>query len=123
PTNADGTMPFRQNNDLFYLSGVDQEESILILFPEAPDPAQREILFLRETNEHIAIWEGDRLSKEEARNLSGIKNIQWLGNFHQVIQGLMADCQYVYLNTNEHTRAVIEVPTRDSRFVTWCREN
>ena len=66
PTNADGTMPFRQNNDLFWLSGVDQEESILVLFPNHPDENMREVIFLKETNEHIAIWEGAKLTKDDA---------------------------------------------------------
>ena len=73
PTNADGTMPFRQNNDLFWLSGIDQEESILVISPHHPNPLMREVLFLKETNEHIAIWEGAKLTKEHARNNSGIK--------------------------------------------------
>lgn len=63
PTNADGTMPFKQNKDLFYLSGIDQEETILLIFPDSPDKEHNEVLFVRETNEHIAIWEGEKLIK------------------------------------------------------------
>lgn len=122
PTNADGTMPFRQNNDIFYLSGIDQEESILVLFPDAPDPKMREILFLRETSELIAIWEGHKYTKAEATATSGIENIQWLSEFHTTLNTLMGLCEYVYLNTNEHSRAVIEVETRDARFIKWCKE-
>ncbi|SDK16083.1 Xaa-Pro aminopeptidase [Catalinimonas alkaloidigena] len=122
PTNADGTMPFRQNNDLFYLSGIDQEESILLIYPDCPDPAHREVLFLRETNEHIAIWEGHKYTKEEARETSGIEKVYWLTQFPSVFQGLMAACDYVYLNSNEHTRAVIEVETRDARFIREVRQ-
>ena len=122
PTNADGTMAFRQNSDLFYLSGIDQEESILLLFPDAKDARNHEILFLRETNEHILTWEGYKLTKEQAQAVSGIKTIYWLSEFKQVFNALMAECEHVYLNTNEHLRAVVEVETREARFVKWCRE-
>ncbi len=122
PTNADGTMPFRQNNDIFYLSGIDQEESILLLFPDAPDPKMREILFLRETNELIAIWEGHKYTQEEATATSGILQVKWLSEFQATFHTLMGLCEYVYLNTNEHSRAVVEVQTRDARFINWCKE-
>ena len=77
PTNADGTMAFKQNSDLFYLTGVDQEETMLVLMPDAVDPKEREILFVRETNEQIAIWEGEKLTKEQARDVTGIERIEW----------------------------------------------
>lgn len=121
PTNADGTMPFRQNNDLFYLSGVDQEESILVVFPDARDEKHREILFLRETSELIAIWEGEMLTKEQAYEVSGIKTVYWLGQFDQILYQLMTEAENVYLNTNEHGRAKIEVETRDARFIRKCK--
>jgi len=122
PTNADGTMAFRQNSDLFYLSGIDQEESILVLFPEFPDKKMREILFLRETNEEIAIWEGHKYTKEEAIETSGILTIKWLSEFETTFNALMAEAENVYLNTNEHTRrALVEVETRDMRFIKWCK--
>ena len=120
PTNADGTMAFRQNNDLLYLTGIDQEESILVIFPDHPDEKQREILFLRETNEHIAIWEGHKYTKEEAEAASGIQNIYWTHQFESVFNTLMPFAKKVFLNTNEHLRAVVEVETRDARFVKWC---
>lgn len=123
PTNADGTLPFRQNNDLLYLSGVDQEESILVLFPEAFQNQQKEILFLKETNENIAIWEGEKLSKEKAQNLSGVKNIMWLQEFPAVLKSIMAEAEHVYLNSNEHTRTNNEVETRDARFAKSLMEN
>lgn len=123
PTNADGVMPFRQNNDLFHLSGVDQEESILLIFPDAPEEKYQEILFLRETSEEIAIWEGHKLSKAEATQVSGIKNIHWLSDFKRIFHILMGLCEHVYLNTNEHDRAVVEVETRDARFIQWCQAN
>lgn len=122
PTNADGTMRFRQNNDLFYLTGIDQEETILLLAPDCPNSNMREVLFLRETNEHIAIWEGHKYTKEEAEATSGIKNIQWLANFDQVFNTVMALCCNIYLNTNEHLRAGVVVETKDARFIKECKE-
>ena len=117
PTNADGTMAFRQNNDLFYLSGVDQEESILVLFPDAVLPQHREILFLKETSEQILIWEGYKLTREQAREQSGVPTIMWLEAFESVLPALMNEAENVYLNTNEHIRAVVEVETRNARFI------
>ncbi|MFI5149469.1 MAG: aminopeptidase P N-terminal domain-containing protein [Bacteroidia bacterium] len=122
PTSADGTMAFIQSSDLFYLSGIDQEESILLLYPEAQNPAHREILFLKETNEHIAIWEGHKYTKAEATETSGIKTIYWLSMFSSVFNTLMGEAERIYLNTNEHARAVVEVQTREARFVKSCRE-
>ncbi len=122
PTNADGTMRFRQNNDLFYLAGIDQEETILLLAPDCPNPAMREVLFIRETSELIAIWEGHKYTKEEAEAASGIKNIQWLANFDQVLNTVVALSERIYLNTNEHLRAGVVVETRDARFIKACKE-
>jgi Xaa-Pro aminopeptidase len=117
PTNGDGTLPLRQNSDLFYLSGVDQEETILLLYPEAHEDNMREILFLRETNDLLATWEGHKLTKEEARKICAIKRVEWLSEFRPLFHRLMCECEHVYLNSNEHKRAVIEVETRDARFV------
>jgi len=122
PTNADGTMPFRQNNDLLFLSGVDQEESMLVIFPDAADENHREVLFLKETSELIAIWEGAKLTKEQAYEVSGIKTVYWLDQFERVFRGLMREAEHVYLNSNEHTRAVVEVETREVRWNNWCRQ-
>jgi Xaa-Pro aminopeptidase len=122
PTNADGTMKFRQNNDLFYLCGIDQEETILLIAPDCPNPAMREVLFLRETNEVIAVWEGHKYTKEEAEAASGIKNIQWLSNFDQVMNTVVTLSERIYLNTNEHLRAGVVVETRDARFIKSCKE-
>lgn len=122
PTNADGTMKFRQNNDLFYLCGIDQEETILLIAPDCPNPAMREVLFLRETNEVIAVWEGHKYTKEEAEAASGIKNIQWLSNFDQVMNTVVTLSERIYMNTNEHLRAGVVVETRDSRFIKSCKE-
>jgi Xaa-Pro aminopeptidase len=117
PTNADGTLVLRPNSDLFYLTGVEQEESILLLYPDAHEESMREILFLRETNDRIATWEGHKLTKEEARKISGIQRVEWLSEFRSLFHRLMCECEHVYLNTNEHKRAAIEVPTREARFV------
>ncbi|HTL58744.1 MAG TPA: Xaa-Pro aminopeptidase [Candidatus Limnocylindrales bacterium] len=117
PTNADGTLPFRQSSDLFYLSGIDQEETILLLCPQAHEENMREILFLRETNELLATWEGHKLTKEEAAKMSGIKRVEWLSQFRSLLHRLMCESEHIYLNTNEHKRAVIEVETREARFV------
>ncbi len=124
PTNADGTLGFRQNNNLFYLSGADQEESILVLAPDFPDKRYREVLFLRETSEHIAIWEGHKLTKEEARTLSGIETVLWLSEFHKLFHHMMAMgyVEHVYLDTNEHYRAEVVVETRNARFIDWCKK-
>lgn len=117
PTNADGSLRLVPGSDLFYLTGVDQEETILLLYPHAHDEKQREILFLRETSEEIAIWEGHKLTKEEARQRTGIQNIQWLSAFPRVFRQLMCECEHVYLNSNEHKRANVETETREARFV------
>ena len=114
PTNADGTMPFKQNNDIFWLSGIDQEESVLVVFPDNND--EREILFLKETNEHIAIWEGAKLSKNEALHVSGISAIYWLSEMEEKLNKLISNCDGVYLNKNIHSRSTSEVETRDDRF-------
>jgi len=116
PTNADGTMPFRQNNDLFWLSGVDQEESVLILYPNHPDESQREILFLKETNEHIAIWEGAKLTKDGALKTAGIKTVYWLNDLDDKLTELIEKCDGIYLNKNIHSRSASDVQTRDDRF-------
>ena len=121
PTNADATMPLRQNSDLFYLSGVDQEETMLLLYPEAHEENMREILFLRETSDLIAIWEGHKLTKEEARQRTGIQRVEWLSEFRPLFHRLMCESDHVYLNTNEHKRAAIEVETREARFVQGYR--
>ena len=123
PTNADGTMPFRQNNDIFYLSGIDQEESILVIFPDFFHENQREILFLKETSDEIAIWEGAKLSKKEATEQSGIQTVVWNTGFERALNTLMAEAEHVYVNTNEHLRAVVEVETRDARFIKSLKEH
>ena len=122
PTNADGAMGHLQNADLFYLTGVHQEETILLLAPEAFDPNQREILFIRQTNEQLTIWEGHKLTKAQAAAISGIKNVKWLAEFPPMFRSLMCELENVYLNSNEHQRAEVTVETRDSRFVRDCQK-
>ncbi len=123
PTNADGSMGFRQNSDLFYLSGVDQEETILLLFPAARDPERREMLFVRETNELLSTWEGAKLSKEEARAVSGIQSVFWLSEFPRLFREAMYEAQSVFVNLNEHARASSEVASRDHRFLDQLRRD
>ncbi len=123
PTNADGSMTFRQNSDLFYLSGVDQEDSILVVFPDSWEEKHKEVLFLKETNEKIAIWEGAKLTKEKAVEVSGVKTVYWLSEFERIFKTLVCEAKTIYLNSNEHLRAVVEVETRDSRFIQWCKRN
>jgi Xaa-Pro aminopeptidase len=122
PVSADSTLPFAQHRDILYLSGIDQEESILVLCPDAPYEHQREMLFLRETNEHIAIWEGEKLTKERAFEVSGIKTVYWLQDFKKTLNELMTYVDTMYINTNEHYRASVETETREARFVKWWKE-
>ncbi len=120
-TSADSTLPFVQHRDIFYLSGADQEESILVLFPDCKNENHREVLFLKETSELIAVWEGEKLTKQKATEVSGIKTVYWLNQFETIFMQLMAEAQHVYLNTNEHLRANAEAETREDRFIKWCK--
>jgi Xaa-Pro aminopeptidase len=120
PTSADGSFAFKQHSDIFYLSGIDQEESILLIIPDAYEAKHREILFLRETNETIAVWEGEKLSKEQATTVSGISQVYWLSEFETVLQQVIFEAEHIYLNTNEHLRSTVEVETRDDRFRHAC---
>ncbi|WP_339335902.1 MULTISPECIES: aminopeptidase P family protein [unclassified Croceitalea] len=123
PISADSTMPFEQHRDIFYLSGADQEETILVLFPDAMDKKHREVLFVRETNEHIAIWEGEKLTKERATEVSGIQTIYWLSDFDKVFFDLMTEVDTIYFNTNEHYRQAVETQTREDRFIKKCKQD
>ena len=122
PTSADGTHPFVQQTDTFYLSGIDQEETVLVICPDAPDEKQKEILFIKETNEQIATWEGQKYTKEQAQDISGIKTIHWTSELYAILRTLVVQSENIYLNTNEHLRAAVTVETRDMRFVRWCRQ-
>jgi Xaa-Pro aminopeptidase len=121
PVSADSTLPFAQHRDIFYLSGVDQEESILLLFPDAPYAHQKEILFLKETSAHIAVWEGEKLTKEKAFEVSGVKTVYWLQDFEKILFELMTYCDTIYVNTNEHYRQSVTTETREARFVKWWK--
>jgi Xaa-Pro aminopeptidase len=123
PISADSTIPFQQHRDILSLSGVDQEESILVLFPTCSNEGHREILFLKETNEHIAVWEGEKLTKQAAFETSGIKTVYWLQQFPVIFKQLMAEATGIYLNTNEHLRANTEVETREDRFIKKVKQN
>ena len=117
PTNADGSLRLITNSDLFYLTGIEQEETILLLYPDAHDEKQRELLFIRDARPELETWEGHKLTKEEARAISGVERVHWLSEFPRLFHRLICECEHVYLNSNEHKRAVIEVETRESRFV------
>ena len=123
PISADSTMPFQQHRDIFYLSGVDQEESILVISPNSKNEAHKEVLFLKETNEHIAVWEGEKLTKEAAFETSGIKTVYWLNQFDAIFKQMMCEVDAVYLNTNEHLRANTEVETREDRFINKLKKD
>lgn len=117
PTNADGSLPIVPNSDLFYLTGIEQEESLLVLAPQAHDEARREILFLREPNEHLKIWEGQKHSKEEAQKISGVREVRWLHELPGILHRLVCEHEQIYLNSNEHYAAKLDVESRDLRFV------
>jgi Xaa-Pro aminopeptidase len=119
---GDQNFAFKQNPDLYYLSGIDQEQSILILFPDCPNPLYREVLFLRQTNDHIKVWEGHKYTKEGAQQASGIQQIFWLDEFWTVLQSIIHYAENIYLNTNENDRSVYEVPYRDLRFIQQLKE-
>jgi Xaa-Pro aminopeptidase len=116
PANADGTLGGVPNSDLFYLTGIEQEQTILLVYPDADEEKHRELLFLREPAAEIELWQGHKLTREEARSISGIHNVHWLSEFPRLFHRLMCECGPVCLNSNEHKRAVIEVETRESRF-------
>ena len=122
PTNADGTLSMRANSDLFYLTGVEQEESILLLFPGADDEKAREILFLRQPNEENELWEGHKLRRDEAQKLTGIRQIKWVQDFWPTFRRLAIEAENIFLNSNEHKRATTEVQTRDDRFIADVRQ-
>ena len=122
PISADSTMPFQQHRDIFYLSGIDQEESVLLLFPDAKNSNHREVLFVKKTNDHIAVWEGAKLSQKEATNISGIQTVLWTDDFNSLFNQLTKEAKSIYFNTNEHYRANIETQTREDRFIEWAKK-
>ncbi|NCG04305.1 MAG: M24 family metallopeptidase, partial [Bacteroidetes bacterium] len=122
PISADSTLPFAQHRDLFYLTGIDQEETILVLYPDAENPDHRELVFVRETNAHIAVWEGNKLTQKGSTKISGIKSVLWTNAFEKTFLELAKNAENIYINTNEHYRAKIETQTREDRFIAWCKE-
>ncbi|RYE27905.1 MAG: M24 family metallopeptidase [Sphingobacteriaceae bacterium] len=122
PRSGDQNHVFRQNADLFYLSGIDQEQTILLLFPDCPNPLYREVLFLRQTNEHIAVWEGHKFTREEAEKTSGIKKIYWLSEFDAILSAVIFYAENIYINTNENDRYAHSVSYRDLRFINQLKE-
>lgn len=117
PTNADGVMPHKQNADLYHLTGVAQEDTVLVLMPDAVSEKEREILFVKETSEHIAVWDGEKLTKEQAREATGIPNIEWVEGFDSWIHRLVPQADHIYLTTNEHLRAAVVVETANDRLI------
>ncbi|WP_433778200.1 aminopeptidase P N-terminal domain-containing protein [Flavobacterium anhuiense] len=123
PNNADDVMGFSQNNDLFYLSGIDQDETILVLYPDAFKEENKAILFVKEANEHTLIWDGNFLTKEQATAISGIQNIKWLHEFEKTLQLFAFESDIFYLGHNEHIKRVTaEIETRQDRMIKWCKE-
>ena len=117
PIGADSTFPFEQHRDIFYLTGIDQEETILLLSPQDKEIKNREILFVKETDKNIQIWEGPKLSKEDARSISGIEKILWLNEFEPTLKEITSQNNGIYLNKNEHYRNNSETQTREDRFI------
>jgi Xaa-Pro aminopeptidase len=117
PRSGDQNFVFKQNPDLFYLSGMDQEQTILLLYPDCPNPLYREVLFLRQTNDYIKVWEGYKYTKEQAKAASGIQSVYWLEDFDNILHSIVNYAEYIYLNTNENDRYAHEVPYRDIRFI------
>lgn len=122
PKNGDGTHNFYQNSDLFWLSGIDQEKSIVVIAPDAYKEGHREILFVLETNDEIAVWEGYKYTKEDARKISGIDTVYWTHEFDRVMQELLIRNEYIYINSNENIRAGAETETRDARAYKSLKE-
>lgn len=117
PRSGDQNFVFKQNPDLFYLSGIDQEQTILLLYPDCPNPLYREVLFLRQTNDYIKVWEGYKYTKEQAKAASGIQSVYWLEDFDNILHSIVNYAEHIYLNTNENDRYAHEVPYRDRKSV------
>lgn len=121
PISSDATLPFEQHRDIFYLTGIDQEETVLLLHKGETEKECKEIVFVKKTNKHIAIWEGEKLTKENTTKISGISNVEWTDSFEKIFDKLEKKSKHIYINTNEHYRAKVETQTRDDRFINWCK--
>lgn len=117
PKSGDGTYGYKPDADVVWLSGIVQEKTIVVLYPDNPDKNMREVLVLLQPNELLEKWVGHKLRKDEATAISGIKNVQWLDGFDTMIQVMMNSADTVYLNTNEHNRLDTELPRTDLIFV------
>ena len=117
PENGDAQYAFRPNSDILWLSGIRQEKTMVVLYPDNPDVNAREILVLLRPNEHLEKWEGHKLRKEEATAISGIKNVQWLESFDAVLHVMMHQADAVYLNSNENDRLDLSIPRLDLTYV------
>ena len=122
PVSADTTLPFEQHRDIFYLSGIDQEESVLLLIKNEMDSNFQEILFLKKPNETLTHWEGEKLNEEKAFEISGIKTVYWLDDLEKIIKKLIVSVENIYINTNEHYRAKVVTETREARFNKWIQK-
>ncbi len=123
PTNADDVMDFVQNADLFYLSGIDQEESVLLMYPDAYNEAYREVLFIKRTDEVMRQWDGDKLTPEQAYDISGVKNVKWLDEFEKYVQLFAFEADKFYLGHNEHIKRLTkEMTTRQDRMIEWIKQ-
>ena len=116
PRSGDTYYPFRQNAGLFYLSGLDQPETVVVLFPNCIKEGFEEVAFIKRTNEYIATWEGHKYTKEEAKKVSGIERIYWLDEMENILHELILLAKRIYVNLNEHDRFYSEVPNKDQRF-------
>ena len=123
PRSGDQTFIFKQNPDFFYLTGIDQEQCCLILFPDCPNPVYKTVLFLRQTNENIAVWEGHKYTKEEATATSGITAVYWTDDFDNILHSIIHYADNIYLNTNENDRYSHSVAYKDLRFIKQMQEN
>src|SRR5918993_1768253 len=121
PVNGDALYPFKQNSDLYWLSGITQEDSMVILFPGNPDPKYREVLVLVRPVELKEKWDGKRLRREEAIQISGIQTIVWLEQIEAVLQTWIHLADIIYLDTNENDRKSSWLRTRDYRYVDEIR--
>lgn len=122
PVSADAIHPFKQNPDFFYLTGIDQEQCALLFFPDAPEEKFKAVLFIRRTDEEIAVWEGHKLTKEEAIEKSGIQNIKWMDEFDEFIAPMIYEAENIYLNSNEHPRKSATFPYGDLIFAQKIKE-